>query len=52
METLQLLVSEPDFEATMTWKRVAWALYNCSEEIAVDGIFTYMKSPTGESRDT
>ena len=48
-ETLQLLLSEPDFKATMTWKRVAWALYNCSEDKAIDDIFDYMKSPTGKS---
>ena len=47
-DTLELLFSEPEFEATMSWKRVAWALYHCSEERAIDDITEYMKSPTGE----
>ena len=48
-ETLEMLFDEPDFKATMTWKRVAWALYHCSEEEAIDHIFEYMKSPKGKS---
>ena len=47
-ETIELLFSEADFKATVTWSRLAWALYHCSEEQAIDGVLEYMKSPTGE----
>ena len=47
LETITFFIEEPYFEAT--WKKVALALYHNHEEMALDKLFYYMKSPTGKS---
>ena len=46
LDTVSFFIEEPYFEAT--WKKVALALYHNNEEMALDRLFHYMKSPTGK----
>ena len=45
LDTISFFIEEPYFEAT--WKKVALAVYHNNEEMALDKLFQYMKSPTG-----
>ena len=46
LNKVSLFIEELYFEAT--WKKVALTLYNNNEEMALDNILHYMKSPTGK----
>ena len=46
LDTVSFFIEEPYFEAT--WKKIALALYNNNEKMALDKLFGYMKSPTGK----
>ena len=45
-EVIKFFVEEPYFEAS--WKKVALSLYYCNEGNAIDKLFHFMKSPTGD----
>ena len=46
LNKVSLFIEEPYFEAT--WKKVVLAVYNNNEEMALDNLLHYMKSPTGK----
>ena len=46
LDTVSFFIEEPYFKAT--WKKIALALYNNNEKMALNKLFGYMKSPTGE----